>query len=704
MDWKLPLLSVVSLVVFFSIVEGLLWIAGVETLFAESDPFQGFSDQVRVYELDARRNEYRTPRGATRSSFNPQSFAAEKPENGFRLFALGGSSAYGFPWGAEVAFPRPLGDALQASWPDRKIEAVNAGAMSYGSHRLRILTPELLGYEPDVLVIYGGHNEFVERGFYGELIDRLGELDQFRAVLYRSRIYSLMTRVYQGISGGGGGVISEAEKEAEKRLLGLDVVRRDPLKVSEDERAEARARFEENIRAILDLADAAGVTVVLCTVPSNRSRWAPNGSQYDSGLGLDARLEISDVIDQAEAALDASPVEGREAIELASAALEQARSIAPGNAQVHYTLARSYEALERWDEARAAFILARDLDGSPWRAVSAINDTLRRVAEERDVLLVDVERSFEAEAEHGLLGFNLFEDYVHPKPEGHRLIAFELWRAMLEAGLGGPARTADPADFWTVVGEARSQALASDAEAPSAAAGARSAAQLYNLGIVLINQRRFEEAMENFVACLELTPDHMGARASLGSVLFNQGRYAEAAEQHQRVLQNRPDDPRSLIGLGKALQRLGQLREASEVLGRATRIDGNSAYAWHQLGLTLYEQKRFAEAEVALRSSIAIDEQSAVVHGLLGSTLLPLDRSGEAEAAFRRSLELVPDFPKAKMGLAAVYVDRQEYDAADRLYREILATDPEHRGAQRRLSWLERRRSTRDAGAGASRG
>jgi hypothetical protein len=200
MTRKRILFALVTVVLLVGMVEGILWVAGLPTLLDDRDPFRGFSESVRVFELDEERGVYFTPRRALRHSFNYQEFRAVKREGDFRLFVLGGSTAAGFPWGADVAFTQALGRALQESWPDRRVEAVNAAAMSYGSHRLRILANELLQYQPDALVIYGGHNEFVERDFYRDMLEGEGRLDGLRRVLYRSRIYSLLTRAYETVS------------------------------------------------------------------------------------------------------------------------------------------------------------------------------------------------------------------------------------------------------------------------------------------------------------------------------------------------------------------------------------------------------------------------------------------------------------------------------------------------------------------------
>ena len=177
--------------------EAALWAAGVRTLASERDPFRGFSERMRIFEKDDARGVYRTLPRSVRHSFNEQEFLATKPSNGIRLFTIGGSSAYGFPWGADSAFTRTLGAALEAALPGRKVEAINAAAMSYGSTRLRILAGEILDYEPDLLVVFEAHNEFVERRL-AQAIGSSARLGPVQAVLGRSRIYSVLSRAYEG--------------------------------------------------------------------------------------------------------------------------------------------------------------------------------------------------------------------------------------------------------------------------------------------------------------------------------------------------------------------------------------------------------------------------------------------------------------------------------------------------------------------------
>lgn len=684
MRWSGPAFALLAVLLFFGAVEGILWAAGVSTLAAERDPFQGFYGRIRVFRLDAERGVYRTPRPAL-ASFNYQEFRARKPENGLRLFVLGGSSAFGFPWGAEESFTRYLGDALRASWPGRTVEVINAGAMSYASHRLRILSRELLDYEPDALIIYGGHNEFVERRFYEDLLDRPRALDPVRRLLHHSRLYSLMTRFYLRDGGDSAGPASTSGPGGEERetAFGIQVARDPALNVTEAEREEMRRLFEENLRAILDMAGEAGVPVVLCTVPSNLSRWVPNQSVFPSDAGPDVRRAVGDLLADARAAL------GRGDAASAAAQLERARQLAPDYAELHFYLGRAYEALGRWEEARASYVRARDTDASPQRAISSVNDTIRRLAEERGVPLADVERLFEREAPHGLLGFDWFEDYVHPKPEAHRRIALALWTLLEEEGLLGEARAADEARFWKALEDASGPPVAAD----TPEARDRTARRLYNTGVVLLNQGLLEEAEEKFRACLELNPRYTAAGTNLGYLLYVKGRFEESVAEFRKVLQITPRHVPSLIGLGESLRRMGRLERAAAVLVRATRIDAGSGRAWNHLGMVHYDRKHYAEAEAAFRKAAKLGPEDADARSRLGMSLIAQGRFDEALPAFRESLDLQPYHVQARNGLASVFAAKGEFDRAERLFREVLRQNPNNEPARRGVARIRELRA-----------
>ena len=114
--------GLVICVTFFALAELTLWTFGATTLIEREDPAKGFSGLVDVFVPDG--DVHRTRQYQRARTFNKQSFLTDKPANGLRIFCLGGSSSFGFPWGADVAFTAILGDVLQKTYPERFVEAV----------------------------------------------------------------------------------------------------------------------------------------------------------------------------------------------------------------------------------------------------------------------------------------------------------------------------------------------------------------------------------------------------------------------------------------------------------------------------------------------------------------------------------------------------------------------------------------------------
>ncbi|RMD92982.1 MAG: SGNH/GDSL hydrolase family protein, partial [Calditrichaeota bacterium] len=87
-------------------------------------------------------------------------FLKHKPANAYRIFVLGGSSAAGYPYLYNGTFPRMLKTRLQDAYPQKLIEVVNLAMPAVNSFTLLDFMRELPDYQPDLILIYAGHNEF----------------------------------------------------------------------------------------------------------------------------------------------------------------------------------------------------------------------------------------------------------------------------------------------------------------------------------------------------------------------------------------------------------------------------------------------------------------------------------------------------------------------------------------------------------------
>ena len=125
------------------------------------------------------------------SAFRRQSFAAKKGRNTFRVFCLGGSTVQGRPYSVETSFTTWLGLSLSAARPEISYEIVNCGGISYASYRLVPVMRELLEYEPDLFIIYTGHNEFLEDRTYSRIKKSPRALLRLHRMMLSLRSYAL---------------------------------------------------------------------------------------------------------------------------------------------------------------------------------------------------------------------------------------------------------------------------------------------------------------------------------------------------------------------------------------------------------------------------------------------------------------------------------------------------------------------------------
>jgi predicted O-linked N-acetylglucosamine transferase (SPINDLY family) len=146
---------------------------------------------------------------------------------------------------------------------------------------------------------------------------------------------------------------------------------------------------------------------------------------------------------------------------------------------------------------------------------------------------------------------------------------------------------------------------------------------------------------------LQLKPDFAQVHSNLGILLHDRGRLEEAETSYRRALQLKPDYAQALSNLGRTLHDMGRLAEAEAGYRRALQLKPDYAEVHSNLGNTLHDLGRLDEAEASYRQALRIKPEYAEAHCNLGSTLHDLGRLAEAEASWRRALQLKPDYAMA---------------------------------------------------------
>ena len=358
------------------------------------------------------------------------SFPAKKGPNTFRVICLGASASAGWPHQGDEIYSAYLQQALQRAFPDRTIEVLNLSAHAYAAYRVRLIFEEALEFQPDAFVIWSGNNEFLERRVY-----RTGNA-------WAEPIFTLANKslLYRGFRGSRVGrwlfpenTLSAYERghhlftmwsKLEQVAVGL---RMDP-----DQFDAVKRHFESSMESMVDQAEARNIPVILTADPTNLREWHPAVSCNSvSGAHLaqwqsryhEGRREL---------------MAGRYA--RAIQVLEDAVALDPQYAEGYFYLGRAFEAVKQFDRAYSYYVLARDHDCNPFRAISAFEESVRQIAgRHSNVTVGGLGDAFYRATAPGIPGFDLFVDHVHPTKAGNLVAAETVFNALVKTGRLGAA-------------------------------------------------------------------------------------------------------------------------------------------------------------------------------------------------------------------------------------------------------------------------
>ena len=193
-----------------------------------------------------------------------------------------------------------------------------------------------------------------------------------------------------------------------------------------------------------------------------------------------------------------------------------------------------------------------------------------------------------------------------------------------------------------------------------------------NLGMLLSNQGRNDEAMDHYHKAIQICPNYWEALNNLGNALAAQGQFDEAIENYYKVIQINPDYVAVLDNLGAALAARGRFDEAIENYHKTIQINPNDAKALNNLGIALAAQGRFDEAIENYRQAIKINPISSEVLNNLGVALAARRQFDEAIENYRRAIKINPNYCEALDNLGIALAARGRFDEAIGNYRQAI--------------------------------
>jgi tetratricopeptide (TPR) repeat protein len=172
-----------------------------------------------------------------------------------------------------------------------------------------------------------------------------------------------------------------------------------------------------------------------------------------------------------------------------------------------------------------------------------------------------------------------------------------------------------------------------------------------SLGAVLLMTGHRQESAEHLQkaneirlrAGVEADPTSAKGFQDLGMLLMQMGRVEEAEAQFRKAVALKPDFAAARTSLGGALAKLGRLDEAEVQLRQALDAGPGYAPAYYTLGLVLCQRGDAPGAIEEWQTAAQLDPKNPEVRVALGGTLDAQGRTVEALATWREAIELQPN-------------------------------------------------------------
>jgi tetratricopeptide (TPR) repeat protein len=533
------------------LVEGVLRLAGLgalEPLFIPVPAAPGYLQPNPA----AIQRFFPDPRHAPEVSIDTTWFPASKAAGTLRIFVQGESSAAGFPYGRWASPAALLQQRLQRAYPARDVEVINTGMAAVTSYVLLDFADEIIAMQPDAVVVYAGHNEYLGIGGVGSSLASAKSPALARGIAQLRRLH-LYRALERGIGSLGAGPDPLAAREG---TLMSRVAAERSIPLGSPMYQRGVEQFRGNLERLLAKYRDAGIPVFIGTLASNERDQPPFVS---------------------------APVERGEASALAR--FEQARHL---------------EASGDKAAARADYLAAKDRDELRFRAPEQFNEVIRKVAAGHGATVVDVQVALAAASRNGIIGADLMLEHVHPNVEGYFLLASAYWPALVQ-WLGPPVVDIDEAT-------ARQEMPVTAVDRLN---GEYRVATLKNDWPFVPSRRpttipapadRIEEIAQRWFA------GQIGWVAAMNEALAwyqQQGNDTEAARVAVNLADAIVNSADTQFAAGRLLLKAAQPERGQQFLERARELDGSKADYDLSLAQSQFMQGRVSDSIATLEAALA---------------------------------------------------------------------------------------------------
>ncbi|WP_111978077.1 tetratricopeptide repeat protein [Algibacillus agarilyticus] len=587
--WIFRLIAIAIPFLFFAMLEGGLRLANYGrdvTLFIENPQAPEFllprPDVVKRYFAEG----VETPNVTIEANF----FSKQKSDDALRLVVQGGSTAAGFPFGIGASIAGMLDYRLKQTFPDRDVEVISTALSAVNSYTVLDFADEIIAQQPDAVLIYAGHNEYL--GILGVGSAYTAANSQAATLMYLKlknlKIFQLLQNTYAHYKGQ-----TKPSHNQTSRTFMSKVAKHKNIPLNSALYEQGLTQFETNMQLLLKKYQAANIPVFISTIASNLADQKPFSS---AALNKQGQVWLTKL---------------RNYTLLTHDELEQAQTVArqQQSADLFYALGQITYAKSQYPQAKTYFEQARDHDLLRFRAPTAINEQIKQLTKQPNVTLVDAEQALTKQAINGIIGRKLMLEHLHPTIDGYFYIADSFYQSLQQSPViddfPTPISTAQAkADlpifeaeiYW---GKAKVAGLMADYPFTDKPHSPKLPPQLTwqdqlgykaykkQLGWIQIAQETAKRSQKSdpitFNKALKLladaVPNDSNYNYQAGTQLIQARRASEALRYLKRAVEQKPKEPNYRLALAHAYAMQQRFKESLHWLNSVLKIDKHNKMA-----------------------------------------------------------------------------------------------------------------------------
>ncbi len=172
-----------------------------------------------------------------------------------------------------------------------------------------------------------------------------------------------------------------------------------------------------------------------------------------------------------------------------------------------------------------------------------------------------------------------------------------------------------------------------------------------NLGVLLLNSGKTDEAIYHLGKALELKPQERKSHFDMGSALAASKRFNEAKKQYHWVLERFPNDMETVYYMGRVCFDLGEYEKALNYFIKYLQHNPEHLNVLRYLGHSYMKLEDFKEAEKYYLSAIKLRPDQPEVLNNLGMIYYNKGLLKKADHLFKLALKYKPDYRDAYLNL-----------------------------------------------------